>query len=82
MSSQYSFGLIISKDNKKHPFYGQRGSVTGGSATILIYPEDKMVIAIAGNIQGNSWEYPIFEVAQIFQNQLHPEEKEETVKEK
>lgn len=82
MSSQYSFGLIISKDDKNHPFYGQRGSVTGGSATVLIYPEDKMVIAIAGNIQGNSWEYPVFEVAQIFQKQLHPEEKEENKEEK
>lgn len=72
-NSQFSFGLIVAKDNKGRTFYGQRGSVQGGCATLLIYPEDKLVIAIAGNIGNSSWELPVFEIAEIFQNQLHPE---------
>ena len=76
--SLYSFGIFVSRDKEDHLFYGQQGSVNGGSAAILIYPEDKMVIAITGNIKSNSWEYPIFDVAKIFRYQLHPEEKPKT----
>jgi CubicO group peptidase (beta-lactamase class C family) len=71
--TQHSFGLIVSKDLKNRVFYGQRGSVKGGSSALLIYPEDKLVIAIAANIKSDSWELPIFDVAEIFLNQLHPE---------
>jgi CubicO group peptidase (beta-lactamase class C family) len=71
--SQYSFGLISSKDIRGRTFYGLRGGVRGGCATLLIYPEDKMVIALAANIQSDSWELPIFDIADIFMKQLHPE---------
>lgn len=73
----YSFGLIVSKDYKNRTFYGQRGGVSGGSATLLIYPEDKLVIAIASNIENNSQELPVFEIANIFLAQLHPEQYQE-----
>lgn len=72
-SSNYSFGLISSKDYLNRTFYGQRGSVQGGSAAMLIYPEDKLVVAIASNVGSNSWELPIFEVAEVFVKKLHPE---------
>lgn len=72
-NSQFSFGLIVSKDNEGRTFYGQRGSVQGGCAALLIYPEDKLVVAIAANIGNSSWELPVFEIAETFQNQLHPE---------
>ncbi len=72
-SSNYSFGMIASKDYLNRTFYGQRGSVTGGSAALLIYPEDKMVVAIASNVGSNSWELPIFEIAEVFVKKLHPE---------
>jgi hypothetical protein len=39
------------------------------------------VIAIACNIGDGSWELPVFEVASIFQNQLHPEKKAKTPEE-
>ncbi len=78
--SKYSFGLIVSKDAKKRTFYGLRGSITGGCATLLIYPEDKMVIAIAANIQNTTWELPAFDLADVLLKQLHPEIKAEGTK--
>jgi CubicO group peptidase (beta-lactamase class C family) len=74
-TSMFGFGLIVNKDNEGKPFLGQKGSVSGGSSALLIYPEDKLVIAIACNIGDSSWELPVFEVASIFQSQLHPERK-------
>jgi CubicO group peptidase (beta-lactamase class C family) len=71
--AQYSFGLISTKDFKDHSFYGIRGAVEGGSASLLIYPDDKMVIAVAANVQNSSWELPIFDIAESFMKQLHPE---------
>lgn len=73
--SFYSFGLLVNKDNEGMTFWGQKGSVSGGSSAILIYPEDKLVVAIAANIGNSTWELPVFEVASVFQDQLHPERK-------
>lgn len=72
-SSNYSFGMFTSKDYLNRTFYGQRGSVQGGSAALLIYPEDKLVVAIASNVGSNSWELPVFEIAEVFVKKLHPE---------
>ena len=74
-TSAYGFGLIVNKDNEGKTFLGQKGVVSGGSSALLIYPEDKLVIAIACNTGNGSWELPVFEVASIFQDQLHPERK-------
>lgn len=79
-TSAYGFGIIVNKDNEGKTFLGQKGAVSGGSSALLIYPEDKLVIAIACNIGDSSWELPVFEIASIFQNQLHPE-KQAKVKE-
>jgi hypothetical protein len=40
---------------------------------LLIYPEDKLVVAMAGNIESSSWELPVFDIADVFMKQLHPE---------
>lgn len=74
-TSQFGFGLIVNKDTEGRVFYGQRGGVNGGFTMLLIYPEDKLVIAMACNIGNCNWDFPIFEIASIFQNQLHPERK-------
>lgn len=74
-TSQLGFGIIVNKDNEGHTFWGQRGVVSGGNTGLLIYPEDKLVIAIACNMGNSSSELPVFEIASIFQNQLHPERK-------
>ncbi len=76
--SPFGFGLIINKDNKGQIFYGQRGSLSGGSTLLLIYPEDKLVIAMSSNIENGSGELPVFDVASIFQDQLHPDRKAKT----
>ena len=73
--SPFAFGILVNKDGDGRTFWGQKGLVSGGSATILIYPEDKIVVAIASNIGNSSWELPVFDVASIFQDQLHPERK-------
>ena len=77
-TSSFGFGLIVNQDNEGKTFLGQKGSVSGGSSALLIFPEDKIVIAMSANIGGGSWELPVFEVASIFQNQLHPEKKAKT----
>ena len=71
--SQFGFGVIVSKDNDGNTFIGQQGKVNGGVCALLIYPDDKLVVAISANIGNNSWELPIFETASIFQKALHPE---------
>jgi CubicO group peptidase (beta-lactamase class C family) len=69
---RYGFGLIVGKDKDGRVFYGDHGSVAGGCSAILIYPEEKMVIAMAANINGNMLELPVFDVAQSFMKQMHP----------
>jgi len=73
--STFAFGILVNKDRDGRTFWGQKGLVSGGCSTILIYPEDKIVVAIASNIGNSSWELPVFDVASIFQDQLHPERK-------
>lgn len=69
----FGFGFVVKKDSKGRFYFGQKGNVLGGSAAILIVPEDKLVIAMASNIGNSLWELPVFDVATIFQQQLHPE---------
>jgi CubicO group peptidase (beta-lactamase class C family) len=76
--SPFGFGLIVNKDTEGQTFYGQRGSLSGGCTSLLIYPDDKLVIAISSNIENGSWELPVFDVASIFQGQLHPDRKAKT----
>ena len=71
--SIFGFGMVVNQDINDRVFYGQIGKVIGGSSAVLIYPEDKLVIAMAANVGSGVWELPIFEVASIFQAQLHPE---------
>jgi serine beta-lactamase-like protein LACTB, mitochondrial len=71
--SPFSFGLIVNKDFFRNTFWGIKGVVSGGTAALLIYPEDKMVVAIASNVGNTTFELPVFKVASIFQDQLHPE---------
>jgi serine beta-lactamase-like protein LACTB len=69
-SSKYGFGLIIAKDQEGRQLYGQLGGVTGGSAALLIFPAEKMVVAIAANIANETLELPVYEVAKTFMKNL------------
>ncbi len=74
-NSPFAFGILVNKDMEGRTFWGQKGMVAGGTAILLIYPEDKLVVAIASNVGNTTWEPPVFEVASAFLDQLHPERK-------
>lgn len=57
---------MILHDSKGRIIYGKEGSVKGGSASILIYPEEKLVIAFAANLTEATSSLPIFKIAEHF----------------
>lgn len=71
--SQMANGWILVEDAKGRKIYGRSGSVTGGSAALLIYPEEKLVIAAATNLTSMSDDLPVFTMA----NHFFPEEQAE-----
>ena len=71
--SQMANGWIFVEDAKGRKIYGRSGSVTGGSAALLIYPEEKLVIAAATNLTSMSDDLPVFTMA----NNFFPEEQAE-----
>jgi hypothetical protein len=54
-------------------FYGLSGSVVGGSAALVIFPEDKLVVAITANVKNDTWELPVFDIAEVFLKKIHPD---------
>ncbi|MFW6290185.1 MAG: serine hydrolase domain-containing protein [Mariniphaga sp.] len=75
-----SNGWITLEDRSGKKFYGKSGSVTGGSAAILIYPEDELVVAFASNLSAISEDMPVFHIAGHFlpddnEEQQTPQEK-------
>lgn len=73
IEGRYGFGLIVAKERSGRIFYGEHGGVTGGSAAMLIYPEEKIVIAMMANANSNALELPVFDVAESFMKQIHSE---------
>ena len=65
-------------DRKGKKLYGKDGAVKGGSASILVYPEDELIIAFTTNLTGVTNNFPIFKIAEFF---LPKEEKKEKNKE-
>ena len=61
-------GWMIFTDNQSRKVYGREGSVAGGKASVLIYPEEKMVIGYACNVSSLVTDTPIFQVADAFLN--------------
>lgn len=64
--SNMANGWILMEDMKGRKFYGRSGTVTGGGAALLIYPEEEIVIACATNLGSFSDDYPVFTMAQHF----------------
>ncbi|NQU85287.1 MAG: beta-lactamase family protein, partial [Mariniphaga sp.] len=58
--------IVDSRSGKK--IYGSKGSVAGGGSGLLIYPNEKLVIAITTNLTDNSSGLPIFKIANFFIN--------------
>lgn len=66
-------GWILMTDRSGLTIYGKSGKVTGGGAAILIYPEEKLVIACATNLGAISDDYPVFNMASHFLNESQEE---------
>lgn len=61
-----SKGWIAMTDKFGRKFYGRAGGVTGGSAALVVYPDEKLVIAATFNLTDKIGQFPIMEMAQKF----------------
>lgn len=66
MQARMANGWILMNDNQGRTIYGKSGSVTGGSAALLVYPEEKLVVACATNQGSVSDDCPVFKMASHF----------------
>ncbi len=64
-SLQYGFGLKIGDRNGK-PYFSHAGSGQGGSSVILIYPDEKAVIVLAGNMEDDTMNSVAGKMLQLF----------------
>jgi len=75
--SQVSNGWMLLIDNRGRKIYGNKSSVHGGSSSIIMYPEENLIVAFVSNLTGSMDKTPVFEIAMHFL----PEEKDEANKE-
>ncbi len=66
ITTRMANGWVILKDQDDRLVYGKSGSVTGGSAAIIIYPDEKLVVACATNLSSISEDIPVFQIANNF----------------
>ncbi|NLB25820.1 MAG: serine hydrolase, partial [Bacteroidales bacterium] len=66
MPTQMSNGWFIMNDRSGRTIYGKSGGVAGGGASLIIYPEEKLVVACAINVTSITEDYPVFEIAANF----------------
>lgn len=64
--SKMAHGWILTNDDKGRLINARIGSVTGGGAAILIYPDEKLVVAYAENKTLNDNNLPVLEIANRF----------------
>jgi CubicO group peptidase (beta-lactamase class C family) len=64
--SKMAHGWILTSDDKGRHLNARVGSVTGGGAAILIYPDEKLVVAYAENKTLSENNLPIIEIANHF----------------
>lgn len=57
---------ILLRDREGRVLYGKTGSITGGTASIVIYPDEELVIACTTNLSMISEESPVFDIAAHF----------------
>jgi CubicO group peptidase (beta-lactamase class C family) len=67
-------GWILMEDLYGRKMYGKSGTVTGGSAALLIFPEEKVVVACASNLSLIAEDFPLFAMAGHFMDD--PEQSE------
>ena len=64
--SSLAHGWFILTNDGISNFYGRSGFTRGGSAALLIYPEEKLVISWASNLTGSMDSPPIIKIAEHF----------------
>ena len=77
--SEMANGWKLMKDVYGNNMYGRGGSVTGGSAAILVHPKYELIIAITINLTLNIDDSPIFKIAEHFADKAE-EKTEDTTK--
>lgn len=73
MPARMANGWIVAQDMSGRTIYGRDGNVPGGTSSILIYPEEKLVIAYACNVSSSINNTPVFAVAGAFLKQKDKE---------
>lgn len=64
--TNFSNGWFISEDLEGRRFYGRTGSVTGGGAALLIFPDENLIVAATINLTADMEELPVFQMAKPF----------------
>jgi CubicO group peptidase (beta-lactamase class C family) len=59
-------GWMVSEDFWGRKFYGRSGFVTGGGASILIFPEEELVVAVTINLTMDLVQIPDYKIARYF----------------
>lgn len=76
MPTQWVNGWFITENHSGTKYYFAKGNIKGGGAAIVIFPEEKMVIAWAANLNDEFDEFPLYSISMKFLNFIHgvPEE--------
>ncbi|MCY1722751.1 serine hydrolase [Prolixibacteraceae bacterium Z1-6] len=64
--SQVANAWMLLIDNEGNKIYGKAGSVSGGSSSLVIYPDENLIVAFACNLTMPTDKTPIFNVAKYF----------------
>jgi serine beta-lactamase-like protein LACTB, mitochondrial len=70
-SAEWGNGLMFIPTFDGNTIYASRGQVKGSGAMLLIYPEEKLVLAWLSNLDDSSEELPGLKVANMFIDFLH-----------
>ncbi|MCF6332894.1 MAG: beta-lactamase family protein [Draconibacterium sp.] len=76
--SNMANGWMLLRDSQGRAMYGRYGGVTGGGASILIHPQEKLVIAGVINLTLTKDNMPVFQIANHFLEIPKSDEKVET----
>lgn len=66
MPTSLSNGWIVMTDEDGRKFYGRAGGTNGGGASLVVYPDEKLVLAAAINLTDDKGEVPVMLFAKKF----------------
>ncbi|MEN8115343.1 MAG: serine hydrolase domain-containing protein [Bacteroidota bacterium] len=74
MPSTFKNGWTVLIDRQGRKLYAKSGSVNGGSAALLIYPEEEIIVAMTTNLTSAINNMPVFKIAKHFFPETESEE--------